>query len=191
MTVDINIGINLDKEDNEKNREETDKKITKYFNLRYKEELKIFKEKMDKLEKEEKKFISGTKPFKGEELSEHKIEEIAKTPMCLNLPLFKRLNKYSLITILLQREKLLFDTINQFNDSLKQKDRTVFKTLQNRVKEVEEYLFDKSKAYRELFEIKEKMTKLKCINEIVKNENIGLKQKVKNLSEKLNKALEK
>jgi len=81
--------------------------------------------------------------------------------MCITLPVIKRLDKFSMINIILLREKLLFDIINKFNDSLKYNDREVFKSLRNRIKDLESYLLDKSRAYKELKQQKKRNKQLR------------------------------
>ena len=123
-----------------------------------------FKEKIEILEKEEKKFISDLsnyRHFKGEKLSDEISEKMAKSPMCITLPVIKRLDKFSMINIILLREKLLFDIINKFNESLKYNDREVFKSLRNRIKDLESYLLDKSRAYKELKQQKKRNKQLR------------------------------
>lgn len=130
---------------------------------------KLYKlrQRLEKVREEEKEFISEVyfKPKKfdkeGTAIGAQRLEQIAKTPMNLSLVALKWLDRRSLMLVILQREKLLLDTIEEFNQDLKHNDREIFKTLQKEIKRLDQYLLDNHRGYGEYIDLKRRMVVLK------------------------------
>ena len=90
----------------------------------------------------------------GIELKDHELQKISYSLVNLKLIHLKKLTKTSLLKIILQRETLLNNKINEFNESLKYNDREVFKNLREQINELNNYLLDNNKGYKDLLKLK-------------------------------------
>ena len=95
--------------------------------------------------------------------TEEIVEVMSRSIMNLGLHTLKRFNKEQLILIILRREALLYEKINEFDDSMKHNDRKVFKNLKTELKELQEHLLKKNKTYLELQNYKKKNKELKIL----------------------------
>lgn len=98
---------------------------------------------------------------RGRKLNETQLDAIRNSLVPITCHLIRQVNKIDLQEIILLREKLLYDKINEFNDSLKHNDREVFKTLKAENERLKSYLINENQAYAELQELRVKYNRLK------------------------------
>ena len=135
----------------------------------------------------------GKVPTKeGAKLTKEQLENMQSTLMPITWRLLKRIGKIDMTNIILIREKLLYDKINQFNDSLKHNDRKVFKNLRAENEEIRSYLMNKDKTYMELMDAHDTINLLrretKALNDMCdeKDSEIEhLKKEIKRLEKKV------
>lgn len=94
-------------------------------------------------------------------LTEGDIENLSKSIVPVTCALLRSLPKRDIIEILLLRETLLYNKMHEFEDSLKNNDKFIFKTLREEVKNINAYLIDRDKAYWELVDLKQEVKELK------------------------------
>ena len=115
-------------------------------------------------------------------------EHFGSSLMSLNLVTLRRLFKNDVMEIVLIRERILYDKINEFDASMKHNDRVVFDNLRKENAYLRKYLLAKSSAFRELnlkeceiFKLK-KLVNLTCgFLDVVKNEKSVLRGKLTRL----------
>lgn len=87
---------------------------------------------------------------KSKTLNDDELKEYSGSVINLKLIHLKQLSKRDLMEILLIREALLYNKINEFDSCLKHNDRVVFKNLRNEISRTKEYLLSKDQSYFEL-----------------------------------------
>jgi hypothetical protein len=100
------------------------------------------------------KLSFGLKTTKqGRVLDNIKLEHINKSLTPLKCVFLKTLNKLDLLYIILTRERMLYDKINEFEESIKHNDRNVFRNLKKENERLHNLLMNDSELY---FECKNK-----------------------------------
>jgi len=107
-------------------------------------------------------------------LTEYGLERLANSLTNLNLSLLKKISKDNLMQIILLREVMLNNLMNEYQENLKAKDKFLFKSLRNEIDDLKSQLYER-RFYAEYKEIKEELNKVLADNEFKDN-------KIKSLS---------
>jgi len=94
---------------------------------------------------------------KGKTMNEWQIDTIQNSITPLNLHWLRRMNKADLMIIILNREMLLRNKIEEFNKSIKHNDRHIFTSQQNEIKSLTALLIDKSPLFAKVEYLKDEV----------------------------------
>jgi len=119
-------------------------------------EIKNLSLEKEKLIKETNLLKYGRKSFNGS-LDKNYLEQLSNSMMALSFPSLRFVNKNDLIDIIIVRDSLLCDKIEQFNSSLNNASKKTFQALRTENNELRTLLMNDSSLFKENEKLKKKI----------------------------------
>lgn len=119
-------------------------------------------------------------------LKDWQLEKLQTALVPLNADILRRMNKLDIMVVILNREGFMYKKIDEYQESLKHNDRTVFRNQQIEIARLTNLLVNNEPLFKGNIDLKNKNRKLKQLLKLEKESKLLLCSKIQELEKKIN-----